>query len=365
MNPKGHFVFFFLVIFLAAACFCDAGPATNLPSYLESAPPFLELRAAAKYYGIPLDGFTASGNSRGLAPGDSLTALITLHQKGNRRTQWLVYFQIIALSKGPSSKGGKPYVAYSALGNKLEFSNSPATFRIRAIGPYEDAGSFWGQPVPKAKYAHANINRGFLGVGMDKAAATVYRISRYEEKTGNTNFEYWFSQKPPPVSQAIQNKKIAAQIHMTPQEERALTVWYPALWSYFNAVGETPNLESILWKVTSLPSMWSIIKHAGVTAWISVDARDIHPVSLPDWNLPAHETIYTLPLHVSLNQQPALYATLLVADPRPPLLACGGIVGFLAQNPDDAENYMTLRIISASCGTDAAAKAANDRRKQR
>jgi len=70
-----------------------------------------------------------------------------------------------------------------------------------------------------------------------------------------------------------------------------------------------------------------------------------------------------LPMRVTLNQRPALYATLLVTDPHPPLLACSGIVGFVAQNPNDAENYMTFRVISASCSTNVLAKTANDLRK--
>jgi hypothetical protein len=57
---------------------------------------------------------------------------------------------------------------------------------------------------------------------------------------------------------------------------------------------------------------------------------------------------------VELNHQPALNATLFVADPRPSLLACGGIVGFVAQNPNDDQNYVTLRVISTRWG--AAAK---------
>ena len=53
---------------------------------------------------------------------------------------------------------------------------------------------------------------------------------------------------------------------------------------------------------------------------------------------------------VELNQQPALNITLLVTDPHPSLMACGGIVGFVARNPIDAKNYATLRVISTRRG---------------
>ncbi len=369
MNSKGQSQTLLILIVLFATRFCFAKPATNLLSLLQPVPPFPEVRIIAKSYGIPLEGFNASTNSNRLAPGDSLTALITLHQRGNRRTQWLVYFQVTAPGNTRSAKPDKPEVLYNSIGDKFEFSNSPATFHIRAIGPYVDTASFWGQPVPKDKSAQAGVNGGFLGIGMDKAAMAIHRINLAGGKTDTTNFDMWASDEPPSASRASQNKKIAASLKITPQEERALAGWYPALWSYFNTVGETPNLESILYKVVSLPSMWSIVKHAGVTAWISVDPHAIEPISLPDWNLPTRQSVYTLPMQITLNQRPALYATLLVADPHPPLLACGGIVGFLAQNPDDAENYMTLRVISAHCGTNGGTnvvvKTANDQRKQK
>jgi hypothetical protein len=340
-----------LLIFLLAAPFCNAEEATNLLSKLEPVPPFPEVQQEAKKDGIPLDGINPSASTNALAPGDSITALITLHQKGNRRTQWLVYFQIIPPTNQPDAKPDKPTVLYNSLGHKFEFASAPAIFSIRALGPYVDTVSIWGQPVSKDKYAQASVDGNFLGLGMDKAAAAVHRINLAEKETHATNFEFWVEDAPPKPPRAQRNQKLAAALHITPQEERALAGWYPALESYFDAVGETPNLETIMWKVVSLPSMWSIVRHAGVTAWIGVNPDAIGPISLPrHWDLPTPAPVYTLPIAVTLNQHDALNATLLITDPHPPLLACGGIIGFLAENPDDKEDYMTLRVISAHCG---------------
>ena len=83
-----------------------------------------------------------------------------------------------------------------------------------------------------------------------------------------------------------------------------------------------------------------------------MDFDKVSPLSLPaNWGMPGDSHIFTLPLLVELNQQPALSATLIVTDPRPSLLACGGIVGFVAQNPNDDQNYLTLRVISTRWGT--------------
>lgn len=340
-----------LTLLLLLLATLAAAQDTNLDSRLEPVPPFPELRAAAIADGIPLDGFNSIGSNT-LSPGDSIAALITLQQKRNRRTQWLVYFQVIASSNRPPSQPAKPVVFYNSLGDKFQFPRSPVAFRIRTIGPYVDSASFWGQPVPKDNDGRASVDGTFLSLGLDKSAAAIYRLNLATQKT-HAKFYWWISPKPPSNAQGQRkNQKIAALLHITPDEKTALATWYPTLMSYFNAVGETPDLQGIMWKVVSLPSIWSIVKHGGVTAWLGIDFEDVRPLSLPaGWDLPVHAPAYVLPLSVTLNQKPALETTLIVTDPRPSLRACGGIVGFLAQNPDDEENYLTLRVISARSGT--------------
>ena len=347
-----------ILLLLLALRPCVAKPTTNLVAKLEPVPPFPELRAAARLDNIPLDDFIVSTNTSALQPGDSLATLITLHQKGNRRTQWLVYFQIITASNKPP-KTAKTEVLYNSTGDKFEFTNQPVTFHSRAIGPYVDTASFWGQPVAKDKSAQTEVDGGYLSLGIDKLAACFQRLTILSETTHVTNIDFDFTatEKPPSDTKAARNRKFATLLQITPAEERALAGGFPMIESYFDAVGETPNLDGIMLKVASLPSMWSIIKHAGITVWITLDPKSIRAVPLPDWKLPTHDPIYTLPITVTLNRHDTLDATLLVTAPHPPLLACGGIVGFLAQNPDDDENYLTLRVISAHCEGSAPKKA--------
>jgi hypothetical protein len=66
--------------------------------------------------------------------------------------------------------------------------------------------------------------------------------------------------------------------------------------------------------------------------------------------VPGGPQVFTLPFQLELNRQPALNATLFVTDPHPSLLACGGIMGFVAMNPGDDENYLTLRVVSTRWG---------------
>jgi len=346
---KARQVFFCLLLGVLAA----SGQDTNLLLTLEPVPPFPELCAAATAESIPVDGIVPAASTNTLSPGDSLTALIVLHQKGNHRTEWLVYFQMVPDTNDPPAKPPKPEVIYNSTGDKFEFAKSPAIFHIRTLGPYVDAESFWGKPLAKDNDAQVSVNGTFLSLGLDKGAAAINRLYRAH----GTNFNFWVTERPPSNEETQKNQKIAAALNMTPQEKRALASWFPALMCYFQAVGETPDLDTIMWKVVSLPSMWSVVRHAGVTAWMGMDFDNVNQLRLPaKWGVPGGSNVFTLPIMVELNQQPALNATLLVTAPRPSLLACGGIVGFVARNPNDDQNFVTLRVISTRRGTGAKGK---------
>jgi len=342
-----------LLFGLLLAGVAASGQDTNLLSVLEPDALFPELRMAAAAEGVPLDGLVPAASTNRLAPGDSLTALITLHRKGNHRTEWLVYFQVVPATNDPPKNPPKPEVLYNSAGDKFEFARSPVTFHIRTLGPYADAASFWGKPVAKAKNAQVSVNAAFLSLGLDQGAAAINRLRRAD----CTNFNFWVSPWPPAARKAQENQKVAAEYHMTSEEKRALAGWFPTLMSYFQAVGETPDLDTILWKIVSLPSMWSIVRQAGVTVQMGLDFDHVSPLTVPArWGVPVGSAVFALPIKVELNQQPALDATLLVTDPRPALLACGGIVAFVALNPGDDQNYATLRVISTRWGASAKGK---------
>lgn len=340
----------FILLFALTPFLGTIGQDTNLLSRLDPVPPFLELQSVAKTNGISLEGIGPAVTN--VLPGDSLTALITLHQKRNHLTQWLVYFEVVAVTNHSPSRPAKPVVLYDSMGDKFEFSNAPVAFRIRTIGPYVNSASVWGAPVPKDNSGHASVNGTFLALGLDGAMAALYRLDPLIRKTGATNINLGISGKPPSDEKVKKNQKLAALLNITPSEKRALAVAGPTLTSYFDAVGETPSLDGIMWKVISLPSIWSIIKHRGINASLHFDARRIRPLVLPPgWHLSGHGPAYTLPLSILLNGQPCLCVTFIVTSPIPSLVACGGIVGFVAQNPDENNIYLTLRIISARRGT--------------
>lgn len=238
---------------------------------------------------------------------------------------------------------------YTSTGHKFEFDRSSASIRVRTLGPFVPSVSKRSPPAFNDKSAVVSVNQDFLSLGFDRGAAAMIRWGEAGRQNNQTNFMDSFSFSPTPFDhpKIDHARTIAAQLGVTTEEERSVVGWIPALSSYFSTVAQTPNLKGIMLKVLNLPSIWSFVRRRGVTAFIGISHDDVKTFSAAGWGLPSDSAVYALPGILSLNDHEALALTLIVTAPRPPLLVCGGIVGLLAENPDDAENYLTMRIISA------------------
>jgi hypothetical protein len=96
-----------------------------------------------------------------------------------------------------------------------------------------------------------------------------------------------------------------------------------------------------------MPSAWSLLRNVGIKSVGFRFGKGMAPTAATPWALPETAPAYLFPLILDLNEQPALNLTFVVTNPDPPLLACAGVVGLLAENPADLEKYLTLRIVSA------------------
>src|SRR5215510_12756968 len=85
---------------------------------------------------IPLNQIDSTVDGEALNAGDSITGLVTLHEKGARQMQWIVYSEIV--TPGPKDDVGKKdqpvVVFYTTLGNKLEFKSAPVMENVRTVG---------------------------------------------------------------------------------------------------------------------------------------------------------------------------------------------------------------------------------------
>ena len=315
----------------------------------ESGPDFAKLApipagqdvvATAQSHHIPLSGNDSVGEAGVLNPGDSFTALVTLCEKGSKRTQWLLYLEALAASpRELRNKSSEPLVLYSGRSNRFEFASSPALVRLHTIGPF---GGTTAKKQSREDSATFSLDKGLLSMGLDSAAAIIWRAVQMNESGA-----FYFGSSPPNAGQLREARRVAERLQLTVEDERALAGGIPALFSYFDVVEHTEGLEDILFKVVRKPSLWSVIRHVGVKVNLRFDVKHVTPAKPEEWGLPTGSAIYYFPLGVDLNGQPALKVTFAVTSARPPLLACGGIIGMLAERPGDKETYLTLRIVSA------------------
>ena len=296
----------------------------------------------ARTNGIPISGIDALGQPGRLEAGDSFTALITHFEKGFPHRQWLLYLQ--AVEPDSKVKGNtnppNPMVLYTSSGSKLEFVSEPAFVTLRTIGPF-------GEPErkrlkPDDQIARFSLNKGFLGLGLDRTAASVLKMSQVK-----TNRPFYVASGKFTDAQIVEGRKTVAARGIMPADERALAGAIPALSSYFSVVQETKGLEGIMLKVVETPSLWSILKKHGVRANIGFDSKRFASIDPEPWGVPARPPAYDFAINLSLNDHLAANVTFVVTTPRPPLLTCGGIVSFLVENPSDPGNFLTLRIVSA------------------
>jgi hypothetical protein len=318
-------------------------PTPAFAAKLAPVPPAPALVLAAGTNQVVLEKIDPPSSDATLNPGDSVTALVTLFEKNNRRTQWAT--AVTALppeSAQKPTKPTRPMVLYSSLGNRLEFTSAPVRAHLQMLGPFAASDSKKKTHKPKFETEKIDLDKDFLGLGLDRAAAASFRLKQLKSKDLFT-----FEEKPFSAKEISEAKQLATKLQFTSDEERAMAGAIPAMLSYFKIIGEIPGLTDIFLKVVDLPSTWSIIWHAGVRVNMEFLRDQVGPADLAAWGLPGNEPVYYFPMSFSINDHHALDLTFLVTAPHPPMLECGGIVGLLAENPADKENYLTLRVISA------------------
>ncbi len=329
----------FAIVVLLGAGNCFAGD-----DRFEVFSPFPSLVAAAAANQIPLAQMDAPGTGRELSPGDSATAIVTLHEK-KRETQWLVYLEA-GTNKTANTSNPPPLNIYTSLGHQFEFSSAEVDCSVRKIGPFFGPDGKGKRTAVEDKSIGISVDQGFLGIGLQRMAAATDRAITVRESNPGKVETNWFGTGPEPFKEPeiAKARRSDAVVQLTAEEERAIAGSNPALMSYFELVMQTPGLDDLLYKVVSLPSGWSLLRHAGIK---SVGLKFGHPHPLDSQPATSHGPVYALPMDVSMNDHHALHIQLFVTDPSPPLLLCGGIIGLRAENPDDKDTWLAFQIVTA------------------
>jgi hypothetical protein len=299
---------------------------------------------AARTNNIPIAGIDSPRDTNRLSPGDSITGSITLFEKGGRKTQWLLHVVAVEPTAAEKARTNRPpRIAYLGANDKVEFTYSQAPVNLRLLGPFT-AGAGKAAKAQDQK-VHLTLNEGFLGIGLDQAAAANHRILKNHLRGGFGAFA-----RPMTEAEIVKGRKAMTDLQMSVAEGRALIGSDLALNSYADLVMETPGIDALFYKVVDLPSAWSLVRNVGIHVNLIIARKDMEPVEPATWNLAPQTPCYTYPIALKINDQPGMMVTFVVAPPHPPLLECGGIVAFLAEKPNDKETYMLLQIISARNG---------------
>ncbi|HXR04485.1 MAG TPA: hypothetical protein VN836_07240, partial [Verrucomicrobiae bacterium] len=292
---------------------------------------------AAQANHIPIGQIDPPSGTNTLHPSDSATVLVTFVQKTNQM-QWLLYLE--ATAPDPKEKPEKTTVTLSSsFGEPATFESEPAPAQLRLLGPFAITNT--SRPVKsRGKEARISLDKDFLGLGLDQAAALALR---WEQMTNSENSQLTARAT---LAETTNSKDAQPTFKPTPAEQRIIYGQYPALFSYVHTVSQTKGLNDLFFKVVELPSVWSMVRHLGMNFNLSADDSPAR-ANPADWNLPASAEVYYYPWRLQLNGKPALKVTLVVTSPHPPLLICSGVVGVLAEKAGDDETYMTLRVINA------------------
>jgi len=317
--------------------------ASNAVARLNPVAPCAALVAAAQASKIPLEQIDAQTGTDRLDPGDSITGLITMFEKGGRRTQWLLYLEVVASDeKEKAQKPPPPMVLYSSFGGTQTCASVPAFAVVRTLGPFVDSTKRGKPAKAPEKTARFALNKGFLGLGLHHAAAAFRSLEQ-----GPIRGSWGVKHTPFNEAEVAKGRELAARLKITPDQERALMSAIPALLSYFEVVQNAPGLSDILYEIVDLPSAWSLVRNAGIKSIGLRFGKGAGESSAASWGLAESAPVYDFPLFLELNEQRALNLKFVVTSPNPPLLACAGVVGMLAEHPVDTGKYLTLRIVSA------------------
>ncbi len=164
----GVFVLFTSGLSMTGRCGTnDLAGLTDLPPVS----PCAALVAAAQARGISVTGIDSPSATNSLHPGDCISALINLCEKGKHNTQWLLYVQAVSAARDESAKPHPaPLVIYSNLGTKMEFASLPGYATLQTVGPFADGNSRHTAPANYPAGTRVPLNAGWpSGSGLSTA----------------------------------------------------------------------------------------------------------------------------------------------------------------------------------------------------
>lgn len=318
------------------------------PPEFRRLPPLPSVQQAATAARIPLTGLDQAVGRENQQVGDRVVALVSVIE-GRSLEQRLVMLEAAARVAPGKKEPFRQVRLYSSSGYEFIFSSEPADIEISLVGPLQarDAGRK-AATAPVVQRRRVSVAGDFLSLGLERIPAVALRVHAAREAdpslpAGSLNI----APTPFPPETTGPARAVTEAVGIVQADERALAGSVLALIEFFQIATRTPGLQEVLKSVLDLP-WWSILRSGGKMPDIYFEALPGHrELAAVDWQLPAEAKVYSYPLLLRLNGEPALLFQLAVVAPRPPLRVSAGIVGLAAGRPDAKGPVLSLQIVAA------------------
>ncbi|MES1167457.1 MAG: hypothetical protein ABUL68_05580, partial [Pseudomonadota bacterium] len=273
-----------------------------------------------------------------IQPGAALTVLFTMTE-GDRRRQWLAVFTVVPLTaKEQAGTASVSETVFTSTGNEFHFNSRPAALALRMFGPFAEADPAAAGDVPE-KNARLVVQEEFLRFGFARFSELV--LGFHEAKK---EFPFHIAGVRFPADLIAREKPQVLAAGLTRADEEVIAEINPSMNQFLAVAEHTPGLRELAFKVTDLPSLWSLL--VNFQTGFDLDPKGITRFDAAGWDLPASPA-YRYPFAYTLRGTRVLEGVFFFASPAPPLQACAGIIGLIAQSPKHPEKRLDLRVLAA------------------
>ena len=114
---------------------------------------------------------------------------------------------------------------------------------------------------------------------------------------------------------------------------------------FFQVLRTNPVTRDLLYEVIALPTLWSMITHFGVRADVSLDFFAALPVPADHFPQASGE-LWSFPLAIQLNAQPALLTRVAVGPRGAPNAVAAGVHAVTGRHPTDPQRRLHMQVLA-------------------
>lgn len=309
--------------------------------------PLGPLRDFAVSQRLSLGGIKPEERGAVLRDGEGVVAVLSLSDKAVVR-QWLVVVGA-AGEWSPEPESPKAGVTvHTSTGRELRFPGVERMLRVRVAGPFASE-----RATGRVRWQEERlpVNGGFLALGLERVGPAVRRLAA-ARKVANEGRELMlsFDGKPYPAEVVAANREKAEALGLTLEEERALGGSVLALAEFLQAWLTVPALRDAALEVAGV-SRFTLATRAlrGQKVRLNM-AGPYERETASAWGVASLTEVESLGFGVLLGDRELACCRLVVASPRPPLLASAGVLALTITQPDGTGPVLHIQVVGSVGG---------------